>query len=212
MIRQKIGRILFWIGVFSAVPFQVLNWMMTPVHRVNSLEDLSGSVWSPAGGAGFSAWQLMAVFSIVLPIVGALLLSGKKRSFFWLWGFVPFIAYNVGVVWKPSQYRPPLFGIGGAFILVSYLGILWLWTKTQDEYEGAAKTGRQIQLLGYSLLFVTALLLCQYVGNPNLPALAHLTVSAEIILITLSVGMVLLFVGHYVVARSSQKATASPQV
>ena len=86
MIRQKIAEIVFWVGVCSAVPFQVLNWMMTPVHRVNSLEDLSGSVWSPAGGALFSVWQLMSVLSIVLPIVGALLLSGKKRSFFWLWG------------------------------------------------------------------------------------------------------------------------------
>ena len=211
MVRQRIGKIVFWVGVFSVIPFQALNWMMTPVHRVNSRGDLSGSVWSPDGGAGFSAWQLAAVLTIVLPIVGALVLSGKKRSFFWLWGFVPFITYNLGVFWKPAQYRPALFGIGGAFILVSYFGMLWLWTRTYGEVEGAAKMGRQIQMLGYSFLLITALFLCLYVGNPNLPAVAHLGVSAEMVLIALSVAMVLLFAGHYVAARGTQKAAVSAQ-
>lgn len=211
MNRQKIGKIVFWVGIFSAIPFHALNWMMTPVHRVNSLGDLSGSVWSPAGGALFSLWQLMSVFSIVLPIVGALVLSGKKGSRFWLWGLVPFITYNVGVVWTPSQYRPALFGVGGGIILVSYLGILWLWTKTHDEYEGVVNIGKHIQILGYTLLFITALFLCQYIGNPNLPAMVDMpSPSAEIILVTLSTGMFLLFVGHYVVARGLQKVAAGP--
>ena len=117
MNRQKIGKILFWVGVFGAVLYLILNWIMTPIHRANSIDELSGSLWSPAGGPLFSLWQLMGVFIIVLPIIGALLLSGKKGSWFWLWGFVPFIVYNVGAFWAPSQYLPPLFGIGGMFIL-----------------------------------------------------------------------------------------------
>jgi len=210
MNRQKMGKILFWVGIFCAIPFHALNWMMTPVHRVNSLQDLSGSVWSPAGGALFAVWQLASVITIVLPILGALILSGKKGSRFWLWGLVPFITYNIGVVWKPSQYSPPLFGIGGGIILVSYLGILWLSNRTSSEYEGVVKTGKQIQLLGYSFLLVTALFLCQYIGNPNLPAMAEMpNPSAEIILVTLSISMVLLFVGQYVVGRNSQEVATS---
>ena len=211
MNRQKIGNILFWIGVFGAIIYLILNWIMTPIHRVNSIEDLSGSLWSPAGGPLFSLWQLMGIFIIVLPIMGVLLLSGGKGSWFWLWGFVPFIVYNIGAFWKPSQYYPPLFGVGGMIILISYLGILWLWTKIHNQYEGASKTGRHIQLLGYSFLFVTALFLCLYIGNPNLPAVANFTVSAEIVLITLSIGMLLLFVGHSVAARSVEEVTAGPQ-
>jgi hypothetical protein len=105
---------------------------------------------------------------------------------------------TVAMYWEPSQHIPQLFGIGGGIILISYLGILWVWTQTYAVYEGIAKTGRQIQLLGYSLVVVTGTLLCMYFGNPNVLALAELPIPSSLsINMTLSLGMLLLFVGHY---------------
>lgn len=70
-----------------------------------------------------------------------------------------------------------------------------------------------IQILGYSFLFSTGLLLCQYVGDSKLLALTSSdlpTVSgAESINISLALGMLLLFLGQYVVARSSKEVTVS---
>ena len=140
-------------------------------------------------------------------IVGVLLYTGEKGSYFWLLGFLPNLA-NFGQYWHPTKHLPFLFGIGGTVILFSYIGILWLWTKSYTAYKGVAKTGRQIQLLGYSFLVATSLLLCMHFGNPKQLALADLPIpGGESINVTLSIGMLLLFVGHYVVARGPKKAT-----
>jgi hypothetical protein len=211
MNRQKTGHILFWLGVISVIVMQALNWFQEPVQRVHTAEELDGTMHAIWG----ALWWIrsIAASGLTLSIVGVLLSTGKKGSYFWLLGFLPSAAMSVGMYWEPSQYVPQLFGIGGAVILLSYFGILWLWTRTYAAYEGVARTGRHIQLLGYSFLVSTGLLLCMYFGNPNVLALADLPIpSGQSINLTLSLGMLLLFVGHYLVARGSKEVTASPQV
>jgi len=140
-----------------------------------------------------------------IALIGVLLYSGKKGSLFWLWGLLPFIAFSLLFFWKPSQYNPVLYGIGGGIITLSYLGVLWAWIKTHTAYEGIAKTGKHIQLLGYSFLFITALLLCLYIGQPNIPGLADQPLpSGESILVAFSVGWVLLSVGHYLSGKGQK--------
>ena len=157
-------------------------------------------------------WIRMAAASgLSFSIMGVLLSIGKEGSWFWLLGFLPGTAISAGMFWQPSQSMPALFGSGGAVILLSYFGILWLWTQTSNAYEGIAKTGRQIQLLGYTFLVTTGLLLCLYFGNPKLVALADYPIPNGLsINITLSLGMLLLFAGHYLVARGSKQTAVNP--
>jgi hypothetical protein len=209
MNRKKIGIILFWLGVIGVFVMQALTWIQSPTQRVHTAEELSGTV-NAIWGALFWIRQLGGA-GLTLSIVGALLYTSEKGSYIWLLGFLPNVAM-LGMYWEPSQYVPQLFGIGGAVILLSYFGILWLWTRTYATYEGVARIGRQIQLLGYSMLVVTGLLLCMYFGNPNVLALADLPIpSSQSINLTLSFGMLLLFVGHYVVARGLRGVTARPE-
>jgi hypothetical protein len=50
-----------------------------------------------------------------------------------------------------------------------------------------------------------------YFGNPKQLALADLPLpSGESINLTLSLGMLLIFVGHYVAAKGSREVTAKP--
>ena len=63
-----------------------------------------------------------------------------------------------------SQEFPPLFGIGGGIITLSYFGVLLAWIKTHTAFEGRAKKGKHIQLIGYSFMYITALFLCIYMG------------------------------------------------
>jgi len=207
MNRQKIGMILFWLGVISIIVWQGLTWIQSPIQRVHTAEELSGTthaVWGPL------FWiRILGGSGLTLALVGVLLYSGEKGSYFWLLGFLPNFA-NFGQYWQPSQHFPELYGIGGTVILLSYFGILWLWTRTYAAYKGVAKIGRQIQLLGYSFLVVTGLLLCMYFGNPKQLALADLPLpGGESINLTLSLGMAVLFVGQYLVARSSMGANPS---
>jgi hypothetical protein len=210
MDRQKIGKILFWLGVIFTVVWQALTWGQSPIQRVHTAEELSGTIHA-VWGALFTL-RIIGGSGPALSLVGALLYAGKKGSYSWLLGFLPSFV-NFGMYWEPSQYVPALFGIGGTIILLSYFGILWVWTRIYGIYEGAARTGRLIQLLGYSLLVVAGNLLCMYFGNPNQLALVDMPIPSSLIInLTLSSAMLLLFVGHYVVARSSKEATASPSL
>lgn len=206
MNRKKIGQILFWLGVICIIVWQALTWYQSPIQRARTSEELSGTihaVW------GILFWiRIMGGSGLTFTIVGVLLYTGQKGSYFWLLGFLPNFA-NFGQYWHPTKHFPWLFGIGGTIILLSYIGILWLWTKTYTNYKGGVRTGREIQLLGYSFLVVASLLLCMYFGNPKQLALADLPIpSSESINVTLSLGMLLIFVGHYLVARGSKKETS----
>lgn len=207
MNRQKIGKILFWIGVINMMVWLALTIIQSPTQRVHTAEELSGTIhaiWGPL------FWiRIMGGSGPAFSLVGVLVYTGKKGSYFWLLGLLPNLL-NFGQYWQPSTHVPALFGIGGTVILVSYFGILWLWTRTYAAYEGLARIGKQVQLLGYSVLVVTGLLLCMYFGNPKQLALAVLAIpSSELINLTLSLGMLLLFLGHYLVARSSKGLAAS---
>jgi hypothetical protein len=212
MNRQKVGIILFWIGVIGIILMQALTWIQTPAQRVHTAEELSGTthaIW------GILFWiRNMGGMGLTLSIMGVLLYTTEKGSYFWLLGFLPGASLGVSMLWEPTRYLPVLFGIGGTVILLSYFGILWLWIRTYAAYEGVARTGRHIQLLGYSFLVSTGLMLCLYFGNPNVLALADLPIpSAESINLTLGLSVLFIFVGQYWVARSiqEQETTTIPQ-
>ena len=203
MNRQKIGQILFWLGIIGVIIMQTLTWVQSPIQRVHTAEELSGTFYAVDGPIWWI--RVFGGSGLTLAIMGVLLSTGNKGSYFWLLGFLPGAAMSAGMFWAPSQYIPQLFGIGGAVILLSYFGMLWLWTQTHTIYDGIAKTGKHIQLLGYSFLVTTGLLLCLYFGNPNVLAIADQpSGNPESINISLALGMLMLFVGNYLVARSQK--------
>jgi len=197
MTKQKVGLVLFWLGVVGLLINYFSLWISAPLYRVTTPETLIGTGWAPGEFLYLFAGMSMFI-GLGISIIGVLLYSGKKGSLFWLWGLVPLIALGWLMVWQPSQHLPSVYGIGGGIITLAYIGVLWAWVKTHTAYEGIAKTGKHIQLLGYSFLYITAIFLCLYIGNPNLPGLADQpVVSSYSILIAFSVGWVLLSVGHY---------------
>ena len=197
MTRQKVGLVLFWLGVVGLFINFISYWFSNPLWRVTTPETVIGTGWAP--GEFLYLFASMSLFiGLGISIIGVLLYSGKKGSLFWLWGLVPLIAFVLLMNWQTSQYIPAIYGIGGGIITFAYLGVLWAWVKTHTAYEGIAKTGKHIQLLGYLFLYITGLFLCLYIGQPNLPAMADQpVVSGYSIVIAFSVGWVLLAVGHY---------------
>ena len=206
MNRQKIGLILFWLGVIFTVIWQALTWGQGPIQRTHTAEELLGTahaIWGP-----LFTLRIIGGGGPTLSLVGALVYTGKKGSFYWLLGFLPNLV-NFGMYLEPSQHISALYGLGGTVILLSYFGILWLWTRTYDNFAGAARTGRKIQLLGYSVLVVTGNLLCMYFGNPYQLALADLPIPSGLVInLSLSLAMLLLFLGHYVASRVAIEETA----
>jgi len=201
MEKQKVGKVLFWIGVVGLIIKFIANWVQNQIIRANTPETLIGTGWA-FGETYDSLFGLALPIGFLFTLIGALLYSSKKGSIFWLLAFVPFIALIAGLLWNPTTYIPAIFGIGAAIITLSYIGVLWGWLMTYSTYEGLAKTGKQVQLLGYSFFYITALYLCNYIGNPMNPgAEGFPLVSSYSVLIVFTVGFVLLSVGHYLTGK-----------
>ena len=200
MNRQKRGMILFWLGIAVVLVAQVLNWIQSPIYRVQTAEELRGTAHAISGPLFWI--RTLGWNGLALSLIGVLLFTSKKGSYFWLLGTIPMTALGLAILWEPSRYVPELFGIGGAIILVSNFGILWLWTRTYQAYEGIARTGKHVQLLGYSFLVITGCLLCLYFGYPAELALADLPIPNSLsINISLSLGMLLIFFGQCLIAK-----------
>jgi hypothetical protein len=203
MNRRKSGMILFWFGIAVVFVSHALNWIQSPIYRDQTAEEIRGTAHA-IGGLLFYV-RTLGWNCLELSLIGVLIFTSKKGSYSWLLGTIPMTALGLAIFWEPSRYVPQLFGIGGAIILVSYFAILWLWTRTYQAYEGIARTGKQVQLLGYSFLVITGCLLCLYFGYPAQLALADLPIpmipSILSIDITLSLGMLLIVFGEYLIAK-----------
>jgi len=200
MNRQKRGMVLFWLGIAVVFVSQALNWIQSPIYRDQSAEELRGTAHAISGPLFWV--RTLGWNGLAFSLIGVLLFTSKKGSKLWLLGTIPMTALGLAILWEPSRYVPELFGIGGAIILVSYFGILWLWTRTYQAYEGIARTGKLVQLLGYSFLVITGCLLCLYFGYPAQLAIADLPIPNSLsINISLSLGMLLIVFGQYLIAK-----------
>lgn len=208
MNRQKTGKIFLWIGALGFLVFVVLTVYQGPMQRTHTAEELDGTIYGIWGALWWI--RMMGVgLGMMLPVIGVLLATSEKGSYVWLLGLLPMVVMEAGMFWHPP-YMPPLLGLGGVIIAASYIGILWAWTQRYAASEGLTRTGKQVQLVGYTVLVATALLLCMVFGNPNVLALASEPVpGAQSINSSLAIGMLLLFVGHYLEVRDSEEATAS---
>ena len=206
-MKQKIGILMSWIGIFFLLFNYIFQWISSPVFKSNTPVELSKTIWATEGFL-FTFNGILTFLGVGLSIIGVLLYSSKKDSLFWLWGFVPFIVFGLLSKWNPSQDVPPLFGLGGGIITLSYFGVLLAWIKTHMAYESGEKKGMHVQLIGYSFLYISALFLCMHMGTPKHPALADLTVvGGESIIIVFSIGFILLAIGHYLTGRKKSKAS-----
>ena len=200
MNRRKRGMIWFWLGIAVVLVAQVLNWIQSPIYRVQTAEELRGTAHAISGPLFWV--RTLGWNGLAFSLIGVLLFTSKKGSKLWLLGTIPMTALGLAILWEPSSYVPKLFGIGGAIILVSYFGILWLWTRAYQAYEGIARTGKLVQLLGYSFLVITGCLLCLYFGYPAQLAIADLPIPNSLsINISLSLGMLLIVFGEYLIAK-----------
>jgi len=204
MKRQKIGKILFWIGSAGLFVHFIATCRQNHIIRANTPETLIGTGWS-YNEIYTALFGLALSFGFLFSLIGALLYSSKKGSFFWLLGFVPVIVLTALLLWDPSTHFHVIYGIGAAIISLSFLGILWGWIKTYSTYDGFSKTGKQIQLIGYSFFYITALLLCSHIGNPINPGGKGFPVaSGYSILIAITTGFILLSVGHYLTGKQKK--------
>ena len=204
MGTQKLGKIIFWIGViYVMVANWLLSWFVTPYTKNYSPAELSNTVWATDGFL-FWFWVLAGPIGATIALTGLLIYSQKKwSSMTWLLGPVAIIAHLFIIApYSPTQHYPVLYGIGGGIIAVSFLGIFWAWGKTHAMLEGFAKIGAYFQLFGYFFLMMASYALCGHFSGPHLAAFEYKPVNTpESVLIALAIGWLFLFIGHFLIAR-----------
>jgi hypothetical protein len=157
MTKHKVGLVLFWIGVIWMIAWGVIiSLIKAPFLHSLTMAELSQTIWSLTGPMNFLFGVSIPLGAIVAGI-GMLLYSRAKGSTVWIFGIGLFIAFIIGfMLLAIGLYSAPVFGIGGTLILLSFIGILWLWAKERIALKGSSTTAADFRLVGYLFMLMAA--------------------------------------------------------
>ena len=199
MTKQKVGLVIFWIGVIWAILWGVIG-SISVTSAMNSLTmaELNQTMWALTG----PLMMLWGVFGVPLGALvagtGLLLYSGARASTVWKFGIGILLVLIVGMQLGRLGHFPPLFGIGGTLILLFFIGILWLWAKERIALKGSSTTAADLKLVGYVFMLIAAWFVCGMAGTPFLKALEGVAPTSPVhVIIFLVLGWLFLFLGHY---------------
>ena len=170
MKRQKIGVTLFWIGVFWAILGGGIGGISaSSVMNSLTMTELNQTIWA-IDGPVFLLYSLSPILGALVAGVGVLLYVGAKGSTVWIFGIGIVLAVVLAVMITEMGYFPPLFGIGGSLILLSFFGILWLWAKERMALKVSSTAAADLKLFGYVFMLIAAWFTCGIGSQPFLKA------------------------------------------
>jgi len=198
MNKQKLALSLFWIGLLIAVVFAGIG-TRSLMHNLRTLtmEELDTTVWK-IGGLMFMLWAFAVPLGSVLAVIDAFVYGKTKPAFSWLTGIGVLGAVIVmNLVWS-RVYKPPLFGIGGALILIFFFSIVWIWMKKHAALDIEGKIAGSFKLIGYLFWMNASWFLCGETGKMHLKAFEGSSVPSPIeIMVFLVLGWLFVLVGDY---------------
>jgi len=197
MNKQKIGLVIFWIGVALAVAMGgIASWNLTYTLRTLSFDEVKETVWA-IPGFWFFLWAFAVPLGALLACVGMLLYVRAKALHIWLSGIGILVTLFIIMVPK-GNHHPPLFGIGGILILIFFFAILWLWAKRRTTLDDSQKVAADLQVVAYVFLLIAMWFICGALGSLHHKAFLGDPHSSPIHIMIYSVlGWLFLFLGHY---------------
>ena len=199
MTKQKIGLVLFWTSAIWIIAWVIIaQGIFGPLAHSLTTEEINQTVWAFTGP--------LNMLSGVSPLLGAMvagigisLYAGAKGSTVWKVGIGLFIVLMIALVATALNfYSAPVFGFGGALILLTFIGTLWLLAKERMALDDSSATAVDFRLVGYVFMFMAAWILCGKAAQGFVKGLEGLPVTSMMnVLILLAVGWIFLFLGHY---------------
>ncbi len=179
---RRVGMIIFGIGVvYIFIVSGLSTWWIVPLMREIGLYGFSTAVM---------IWAVSAPLGALLLAVGGAAVAPDRR--FW----VAVIATMLIVLWLSSgpisQVIPPLFGIGGSLIMLSFLGCAWNWIKLRPQLSAAARPAADLQMLGQVFFFIAAWNLCGLMGAPTFVLRPELSQQFDMSALAINVGTAVL--------------------
>ena len=198
MTKQKVGLVLFWIGVIWAIGWGVIGSIFVS-SAMNSLTtaELNLTIWA-LGGPLMLLWASGAPLGAIVAGIGLLLYSAAKGSTVWKIGIGILLAFIIAMIAGRFGHFPPLFGIGGTLILLSFIGILWLWAKERMALKGSSTTATDLKLVGYVFMLIAAWFVCGIASQPFMKALEGQDPGSPVhVMVFMVLGWLFLFLSHY---------------
>ena len=200
MTKQKVGLVIFWLGVIYAFLWGVVIGFIFvgPAYRNLPVAELNQTIWGFTG-FGTMLWGTGAPLGAIVAGIGLLLYSGAKGSTVWKFGIGTFVGLVIAMAMVHMQlgHFPPLFGIGGTLILLFFIGIVWLWAKERMALKGSS-TAADLKLVGYVFMLIAAWFVCGMASQPFVKAFEGQAPTSPIhIMIFLVLGWLFLYLSHY---------------
>ena len=201
MTKQKVGLGIFWIGIIWAIVWGILiGWIFVgPPFRNLPMAELSQTIWATTGPL-FLLWGIGVPLGAIVVGIGLLLYSGAKGSTVWKFGIGTFLGFVIvqAIMVMQLGHFPPLFGIGGALILLFFIGIVWLWAKERIALKDSSTTAADLKLVGYVFMLITAWFVCGIASIPFLKALEGEPPTSPVhVIVFFVLGWLFLFLSHY---------------
>jgi hypothetical protein len=199
MTKKKIGLVVFWLGVVWMIAWVYAgSGIFGPILHSSTTEEINQTIWAFTGPLN-RLYGVSVPLGAILTGVGILLYAGVKGSTVWKIGIGLFLTFVISLVTLAlNLYSPPLFGIGGTLILLSFIGILWLWAKERMDLKGSSTIAAYFKLGGYVFMLIAAWFLCGKAAEGFVKGLEGLpTMSMMNILILLALGWVFLFLSDF---------------
>jgi len=168
MKNQKIGQILFWIGVIFAIAFAGMIGRSL-YHNLRTLtgQELDTTIWAMDKPI-FLLWVFSITLGSLLAGIGAFVYVKTKPVFSWVTAVgVLAVVLAMNFIWS-RIYNPTLFGIGGLIILVIFFAIIWVWMKKYSMLDMQEKNAGSFKLIGYLFWINASWFLCGETGKMHL--------------------------------------------
>lgn len=211
MTKQKVGLVVFWISVIWMTIWLIISKVFfSPLLHSLTTEEINKTVWSFTGSLNMLSGISILLGAIVAG-VGILLYAGAKGSTVWKIAAGLFLVLIIALVATALNfYSAPVFGIGGVLILLSFLGILWLWAKERMALEASSTIAVDLKLMGYVFMLMAAWFLCGKAAEGFVKGLEGLpTMNMMNVLILLAMGWIFLFLSHYKLQQQQGSARSS---
>jgi len=171
MTKQKVGLAIFWIAVIWAISWGVIGSIFVSTACRNlTMDELNQTMWA-VSGPWFLIWGIFGVpMGALVAFIGMLLQSGAKGSTVCKYGIGGFLALVISMSIGLIGHIPTVFGIGGTFILLFFIGILKLWTKERMVLKDTSAAASDLKLVGYVFFLMAAWFTCGIAGLPFLKA------------------------------------------
>ena len=198
MKKQKLGLVLFWIGLLFAVAFAgIIGRSLYHNLRTLTMEELDATIWAE-GGPLFILWAFAVPLGSILAGIGAFVYVKTKPAFSWLTGIGVLGAVIVMVMVWSRVYNSTLFGIGGIIILISFFSIVWIWMKKHAALDMQGKIAGSFKLIGYLFWINASWFLCGETAKMHLKAFEGRPAPTPIeIMVFLVLGWLFVLIGDY---------------